>query len=501
MTRDGWERLKTVFQDALDQPTESRHEWILRACGGDAELLREAEALLEAHGPAGDFLERPAVLDPTDVLNLVESPEPSEPHERHEPDAPPAPLWQPGTRLGAYEVVEEIGRGGMGVVYLAEDTKLGRLIALKSLPAEFANRTELRERLRREARAAANITHPSVATVYALEEVDGHLLIVSEYVRGSTLRSLIERGPIEPVRARSIARDIAGALDAAHQVGVVHRDLKPENVIISTDGGAKVVDFGIAHLEGTPMTRLTRAGAMLGTPAYMAPEQLLGASGDARTDIYALGVLMLEMLSGRHPLTKSSTSTPSERREDALVSIATRCAQADPSARYASARDVLRDLDRGAAIEAGRNRARWWWEFHQVAAAIAYVVILVPAWRARESIGGLPGRMVFMFTAAAVIVTALLRLHLWFTSRLHPSELDWARARERRWIYAADWLLVGSLVASAVLVGERSALDIVLIATAIGTAVAFLMIEPATARGAFGELASASSKVEVRMSK
>jgi len=388
----------------------------------------------------------------------------------------------------------------MGIVYLARDTRLGRLVALKALPDAFANRTELRERLRREAQAAATITHPAVATVYALEEFDGHLLLISEYVRGPTLRSLIDRGPIDPDHAHAIAIDIARALDAAHRAGVIHRDLKPENVIISADGGAKVVDFGIARLEGAQVARLTRAGALLGTPAYMAPEQLLGGAIDNRTDIYAFGLLLIEMLTGRHPMEASSSSTDRQKEaqsaDSGLITIASRCAQPDPAARYESAHDLLRDLESGAASVASgssrrppatRNPARWWWEFHQGVAAIAYIAMLFPAWSARGVIGGRPGRAIFILAAAAVIVTALLRWHLWFTSRFYPAEIAWVRARAGRWIFAADWLFVLSLAAGALLIGDRSALDVVLISMAIGASVAFLVIEPVTARAAFGE--------------
>ena len=279
MTPKQWERLKNVFQDALDQPAHARHGFIAERCADDVTVLREAEALLATHETAGTFLDEPARVDPADLETLV-----------------------PGTVIGSYKVLDEIGRGGMGVVYLAEDTRLGRMVALKSLPSALAMHPDLRQRLRREARAAATISHPSVAVVYALEEMGDHLFIASEYVRGETLRDEIARGPIAPERARAIALAIADALAAAHEAGVIHRDLKPENVLIKPDGGVKVVDFGIAQIEGPEATRLTRAGSMLGTPAYMAPEQLLGESVDGRADIYAWGIVFSEMLTGRHPL-------------------------------------------------------------------------------------------------------------------------------------------------------------------------------------------------------
>jgi len=223
VTPEQFARLKMVFQDALDQPSEIRRAWLREECGGDTALLREAESLLATFDTAGDFLEGAAQVDPVDLDTLP-----------------------PGTRIGSYEILGEIGRGGMGIVYLAEDVRLGRRVALKSLPAAVAAERDLRERLRREARAAATISHPAVATVYALEEVGDDLFIASEYVQGDTLRNVILRGPLAPERAREIAADIAAALAAAHEAGVIHRDLKPENVLIRSDGSVKVVDFGIA---------------------------------------------------------------------------------------------------------------------------------------------------------------------------------------------------------------------------------------------------------------
>src|SRR5688572_17255741 len=302
MTREEWERLKTYFEGALDQPREARQAWLLDACAADDALRHEAEALLRTYDTVGDFLEIPARIDPADLETL-----PAE------------------ARLGSYRILEAIGRGGMGIVYLAEDVRLGRQVALKALPADVAADTELRERLRREARAAATISHPSVATVYALEEVDGHLIIVTEYVRGETLRTAIARGPMDTARAGHIALQVASGLAAAHEAGVIHRDLKPENVLVTAGGDVKIVDFGIAHVEGQKGTRLTRANALLGTPAYMAPEQLLGAAVDARADLYAFGVIVGEMLAGRHPLSApmapQTAPDPGDQAREPLVAI------------------------------------------------------------------------------------------------------------------------------------------------------------------------------------
>jgi len=474
VTPEQWGRLKHVFDGALEQPADARRAWVAQQCADDGTLLREAEALLQTHETAGTFLEQPAHVDPADLETLL-----------------------PGTIVGPYKVIEEIGRGGMGVVYRAEDMRLGRTVALKALPSAVAMHPELRQRLRREARAAATISHPAVAVVYALEEMDEHLFIASEYVRGETLRSEIARGPIAPERARAIAADIAGALVAAHEAGVIHRDLKPENVLIKPDGGVKVVDFGIAQIEGPEATRLTRTGAMLGTPAYMAPEQLLGEDVDGRADIYAWGIVLSEMLTGRHPL-QGRGRDRTVHLTGPFAAIVARCLHADPVARYASAKELVSELGSGLGpglrpgLEPGLGPGpepgpgRFWWEFHEAATAVVYSATVFPAWYARGQIGGWQGRTFFIALLATVVVAAAARLHLWFTSRFYPSELAWVHRRSSRWIRVADWAFAATLALGGVLIGdEGSALAIVLPLVAIGAVVAFLLIEPVTTRDAF----------------
>jgi predicted Ser/Thr protein kinase len=488
VTPQQWERLKNVFQDALERPAHARRAFIAEHCADDPTLLREAEALLATHETAGTFLEEPARVDPADLETLV-----------------------PGTVIGSYKVLDEIGRGGMGVVYLAEDTRLGRMVALKSLPSTLAMHTDLRQRLRREARAAATISHPSVAVVYALEEMGDQLFIASEYVRGETLRDEIARGPIAPERARAIAVAIADALAAAHEAGVIHRDLKPENVLIKTDGGVKVVDFGIAQIEGPEATRLTRAGSMLGTPAYMAPEQLLGETVDGRADIYAWGIVFSEMLTGRHPLhrgphgargVEGRGQNHNVHLTGPFATIIARCLHADPAARYATAKELVSELGHrpgpapgaglgpglgtGLGPEPGSRPSRFWWEFHEAVTGLVYSAMVVPAWYARGQIGGWQGRLFFIALVATVVVATTARFHLWFTSRFYPGELEWVHQRSSRWIRIADWLFAATLIAGGILIGdEHSPLAIVLPSVAVGAVVAFLLIEPVTTRDAF----------------
>jgi predicted Ser/Thr protein kinase len=461
--REQWERLKTLFVDALEQSPETRQIWIDQHAGGDEMLAREVTALLAAHDSAGEFLETPVTVDPVDVADAEDR--------------------RDGVRIGSYEIEHEIGRGGMGIVYCARDLRLGRRVALKALPPVHEGNTGLRERLRREARAAATIAHHAVATVYALEEIDGRLFIASEFVEGHTLRSEIDRGPLEPSRALAIAADIARALCAAHDAGVVHRDLKPENVLITITGAVKVVDFGIAQVDSVS-SRLTQPGDTPGTPAYMAPEQLMGGDVDQRADIYALGVVLTEMLAGRHPLAVGAPALSS------ASSIARRCLQVDPKARYQSAREVLDALEQQLRNpQPGgepRDHSRWWWEFHQAVVSVVYVAMVWPTWMARDAIAGQQGNALFVAVLAAAIVGVTLRLHLWFTSRLYPAELDWARRRAAGWVLVSDAVFATALVVGGGLVGEtRPAIAVLEIAVGIAAASAFALVEPATTRAAF----------------
>jgi eukaryotic-like serine/threonine-protein kinase len=469
MTPERWDRLKSLFQGALDRPAAERERWLLEASGGDTELLHEARTLLRSHETVGDFLDAPVSVDPEEVEALA-----------------------PGSHVGQhYEIQDVLGRGGMGIVYLAHDYRLGRRVALKALPPLASADPALRQRLTREARAAATIAHPAVATVFALEEIDGNLYIASEYVPGETLAKEIARGPLPPARARAVAIEIARALTAAHGAGVVHRDLKPENVLITLDG-VKVVDFGIARVDGTAGTRLTREGAMLGTPAYMAPEQLVGATVDARADIYTVGVMLSEMLTGRHPLTGGDAviSRAAEAVPPGMRTIIARCLQTDPAARFSSAAELLAALQLADAPAAPDGEsvtgALWWWRFHQAATAIVYAAMVYPLWIARGVVAGMTGRLLFIVGLTAIIAAVTLRLHLWFTSRFYAGELDWARGRNGRWLMGADAMVAAVLIGSGLAMGDqRAPLGDVLIAMGVIGALAFLVIEPVTARAAF----------------
>src|SRR5271156_3954392 len=278
----------------------------------------------------------------------------------------------PGTKLGPYEIQSPLGAGGMGEVYRATDTKLGRDVALKVLPAEMAQDPERLARFRREAKALAQLDHPNIITIYAVEECDGIHFLTMQLVEGLPLDRLIPQGGLPVERIFEIAGALGDALAAAHEKGIVHRDLKPPNVMISNDGRVKVLDFGLAKDIRTASQSdatltsdsRTQLGMVMGTPAYMSPEQTSGRPLDHRTDIFSLGVLLHEMATGRRPFEGTSSAelvsailrdTPAsitDARPDLpgdLARIVRRCLEKDPRHRVQTARDVsneFRDLAR-----------------------------------------------------------------------------------------------------------------------------------------------------------
>ncbi len=251
MTDDRWQRVRDLFERALEVESPDLGAWLDREAGGDAEVRAEVASLLDHHSAAGSFLVQPVTESLpqllTEDLALV-----------------------PGQRLGSYTIVRELGRGGMGRVYLATDERLGRTVALKALPPRWTSDAVGRERLRREARAAAALTHPGICTVYALEEFDGELFIAAEFVDGHPLREEIAVGRRPAADdVMQTARELAAALASAHVKGITHRDLKPENVMRAKDGRLKILDFGLA------LTEEISTGASAGLPRR--------ATADART--------------------------------------------------------------------------------------------------------------------------------------------------------------------------------------------------------------------------
>ena len=294
---------------------------------------------------------------------------------------PPAPATAP-EELGPFQVRSLLGRGGMGVVYRAEDRKLHREVALKVLRADLETDPERRRRFEREARAAAAVSHPNIATVYEVGESQGRIFIAMELVGGPSLRSVLANGALPLPEALRIARQIASGLAKAHAKGIVHRDLKPDNVMLDADGQVKILDFGLAR-ESAPaaenVSNLTDEGQVMGTPAYMSPEQASGFPVDARSDLFSLGVVLYEMVTGRRPFeaaTKMATLFAIARDEarppsalnpalpPALDAVIAKCLAKKPEDRFANAGEVISALELAPATPRERavrllRRAAW----------------------------------------------------------------------------------------------------------------------------------------------
>ena len=482
--------MTALFEQAIALEPQQREQLLTREEALQPSVVAEVRAMLAAHDTSGDFLEAPAWVAAPELL--LESPA-------------DAPLT--GRRIGPYQVREQVGRGGMGLVYVAEDERLGRVVALKMLPPSYSRDTVARERLLREARSAAALSHPNIATIYALEEFDGDLFISSELVRGETLRTTLASGPLRRERLLDTLLQIAEALDAAHRQGIVHRDLKPENVLCAADGRIKIVDFGIArHITPMPDERagLTMTGAQLGTPGYMAPEQLRGRPIDARADIFAFGVMAYELATGSHPFGGSdpaallerlvSDDPPLSRRIDppALDAIVRTCLRGDAAGRYASGSELLQALRHvQAAPEAAPTAATlegaWWWKFHQIAVALLTAVACIIIWQRKSWIAPY-GSVTFIVALVFGTITATLRLHMWFVSQVHPVTLVPLRARVLRYIVICETLFIAIVFGMGVaLTGPHDGTAAELIIIAMLMALSLIVIEPATTRASLSQ--------------
>jgi pimeloyl-ACP methyl ester carboxylesterase/tRNA A-37 threonylcarbamoyl transferase component Bud32/tetratricopeptide (TPR) repeat protein len=278
-------RIEALFDEALEAGPDDRAGFLARVGGDDPELRREVEALLAVAEQSGVTAKLAAAWGrPSAHHNAV----------------PPAPT------ISQYEIVEQLGGGGMGVVYKARDRRLQRFVALKFLPPSLSAQPELKLRFLQEAKAIASLDHPNLCTIFEVAEPeDGQLVIVMPYYEGETLKQKIARGPLSLAQALDYALQIAGGLAHAHAAGVVHRDIKPANIIVTSGDRVKVLDFGVAKVSDAN-AKLTRTGAVLGTLAYMSPEQSSGEPVDHRSDLWALGVVLYEMLTGRPPFTADS---------------------------------------------------------------------------------------------------------------------------------------------------------------------------------------------------
>lgn len=268
-------------------------------------------------------------------------------------------LAPPFTRFGRYRILQELGRGAMGIVYLCEDESLQRQVAVKAmlLPADTADRSEHEARFRQEAKAAGGLNHPNIITIHDLGREGDWLYIAMELLQGVELRDLLARGPLPPGMAADIAAQVARGLAAAHERGVVHRDVKPSNVMLLGGRHAKIMDFGVARMQASELR--TRTGTLLGSPKYMSPEQVGGHPVDHRSDIFSLGSVLYEMVSGQPPfhatelgkllndILHATPPAPSTIRAEvppALDHIIAKCMQKNPAARYQDARELAREL-------------------------------------------------------------------------------------------------------------------------------------------------------------
>lgn len=358
MPDNNWQTVREIFDAALRQSADERRRFVIKACDGDRALLAEVESLLSSLNSADGFMETPAVAKVADVF-----------------EAEPKTL-EKGKRFGHYEIIRQIGAGGMGEVYLAKDTRLERKTAIKVLPGSVAQDEERMRRFVREAKSASALNHPNIITIYEIGETDNTHFIATEYIEGDTLRERLEGSPVNLKSALEIAIQVASALDAAHRTGIVHRDIKPENVMIRPDGLVKILDFGIAKLSEPPaagglsandseaataIKAYTSPGLIIGTVAYMSPEQARGFAVDARTDVWSLGVVLYEMAAGRRPFEGQTNSDVissilkkeppaltlfSDEADARLDEIVTKVLTKDKEERYQSAKDLFIDLKR-----------------------------------------------------------------------------------------------------------------------------------------------------------
>lgn len=384
-------KIEEIYHAALEKSPAEREAFLAQICGGDEDLRREVESLLEFDEQAADFIETP----PEDIAAALFS--------------KGANQDIIGKTLNHYHILSVLGAGGMGEVYLAEDTRLGRKTAVKLLPPQFASDAERKKRFEQEARAVSALNHPNILTIYGIEETENLNFIATEFIDGQTLRERISEKPFSWQETLEIALQITSALESAHSVGIIHRDIKPANIMLRRDGIVKILDFGLAKLtmqggdSGSFETReQTAPNRVMGTINYMSPEQALGERVDARTDIFSLGVVLYEMLSGVSPfagasdaavynatINKNPPSLIDSNAEipPALDQIIRRAIEKRCENRYQTATDLSRDLlilkqnsnsnlsiENFAALEKKSKRAKIFYAATATASAILLVL-------------------------------------------------------------------------------------------------------------------------------
>lgn len=351
MKTELWRRVEILFHHALEINDAEREAYLKTACGSDSELFREVQEILSSYGHPGSFMEEPVFFCGIQVLST---------------DTAEIPMG----KLGRYELIKPIGTGGMGEVFLARDSVLNRYVALKLLPTLLTDDPQRVRRFQQEAHAASTISHPNVAQIYEIGAEGNCHFTSMEYVEGRTLREVLNQGRLSVPEALEIAVQVGRALESAHASGVIHRDIKPENIMIRPDGYVKVVDFGLAkwdpmadtdNLRRTHSTTMvqTEPGLIMGSPAYMSPEQARGVNVDVRTDIWSLGVVLYEMLCGWTPFQGSTNmdliaallreepapiSMPLQHAHPRLRKLLKRMLSKDKDQRYLNSAEVVNDL-------------------------------------------------------------------------------------------------------------------------------------------------------------
>jgi serine/threonine protein kinase/tetratricopeptide (TPR) repeat protein len=360
MSPEQWQKIHEVFEAALERSVEDRAAFLAHACAGDEETQRRVEAMLAADAQNDLLVDRPW----RQAINIF-APSTSGPDDTQS---------YSGEMIGAYRLIEVLGRGGMGTVYLAYDTRLGRRAALKLLPSRLVNDPERAHRFQREARLVSALNHPNIITIYDFGQENERYYIVSEFVEGCTLRNFVGSPDVSLNQILDLMAQVASALEAAHTAGIVHRDIKPENIMLRPDGYAKVLDFGLAKLtepesggdeaktniSGMSPDFETRTGMVLGTVNYMSPEQARGQKVDRRSDLFSLGVVLYELITGHRPfdgmtwyhtIVAITDAEPPPIARDvqgapaALQEIISRVLSKNREQRYQTARELLADLE------------------------------------------------------------------------------------------------------------------------------------------------------------